>query len=172
MSFSDRAGIRFPLSAPNSTPRPSSARFTTPRASRASAAPRQAPIAPADSSPRRSPARTRTSTSSAIPSKKRHQRNTSLPTAASRPASSPLPAGICTRAGSRSTWTTTRCLFNSVFNVKGVPLLYLPVMYYPTNKENRSTGFLLPTYGSIEPARHHRSATSSSGRSTGARMPR
>ena len=38
-------------------------------------------------------------------------------------------------------------LWNTVFNVKGVPLLYLPLLYYPTNKENRSTGFLLPTYG-------------------------
>ncbi len=38
-------------------------------------------------------------------------------------------------------------LWNSVFDVKGVPVLYLPVMYYPTKKENRSTGFLLPTWG-------------------------
>ena len=34
-----------------------------------------------------------------------------------------------------------------VMNVKGVPLFYLPVLYYPTRKENRATGFLLPTYG-------------------------
>ena len=34
-----------------------------------------------------------------------------------------------------------------VMNVKGVPLLYLPVMYYPTQKDDRATGFLLPTYG-------------------------
>jgi len=38
-------------------------------------------------------------------------------------------------------------LWNTVFNVKGVPLLYLPVLYYPTNEEQRSTGFLIPTYG-------------------------
>ena len=38
-------------------------------------------------------------------------------------------------------------LYNTVFNVKGVPLLYVPIVYYPTNEENRSTGFLLPTYG-------------------------
>ena len=38
-------------------------------------------------------------------------------------------------------------LWNSVFNVKGVPLLYLPWVYYPTNRDSRSTGFLLPTYG-------------------------
>ncbi len=35
-----------------------------------------------------------------------------------------------------------------VLRVKDVPLLYLPAMYYPINKEGRSTGFLLPTYGS------------------------
>jgi LPS-assembly protein len=32
--------------------------------------------------------------------------------------------------------------------VKGVPALYLPVMYYPLSKDNRSTGFLMPSYGS------------------------
>jgi len=39
-------------------------------------------------------------------------------------------------------------LRNAVFNVKGVPLLYTPVMYYPTKKDDRATGFLLPTIGS------------------------
>ena len=34
-----------------------------------------------------------------------------------------------------------------VMNVKGVPLFYLPILYYPTKKEDRATGFLLPTYG-------------------------
>jgi LPS-assembly protein len=37
---------------------------------------------------------------------------------------------------------------NMVFKVKDVPLLYWPVMYYPINKEDRSTGFLLPSYAS------------------------
>jgi LPS-assembly protein len=36
---------------------------------------------------------------------------------------------------------------NAIFNVKGVPLLYTPFLYYPTKKEDRATGFLLPTYG-------------------------
>lgn len=36
---------------------------------------------------------------------------------------------------------------NTVFRVKGVPLLYLPVIYYPLQEDNRSTGFLLPGYG-------------------------
>jgi hypothetical protein len=39
-------------------------------------------------------------------------------------------------------------LKNAVLRVKDVPLFYLPVMYYPINKENRATGFLMPKYGS------------------------
>jgi LPS-assembly protein len=39
-------------------------------------------------------------------------------------------------------------LTNTVFKVKAVPLLYMPVFYYPVNKEDRSTGFLIPLYGS------------------------
>ncbi len=37
---------------------------------------------------------------------------------------------------------------NTVLKVKGVPMFYLPVMYYPIQSDDRSTGFLLPTYGS------------------------
>ena len=37
---------------------------------------------------------------------------------------------------------------NSVLRVKGVPLLYLPVLYYPIKDKDRATGFLLPSYGS------------------------
>lgn len=36
---------------------------------------------------------------------------------------------------------------NIVLHVKGVPLLYLPVVYYPISSSQRQTGFLLPTYG-------------------------
>jgi len=36
---------------------------------------------------------------------------------------------------------------NTVLRVKGVPVVYMPWMYYPINKEDRATGFLLPTYG-------------------------
>jgi LPS-assembly protein len=32
--------------------------------------------------------------------------------------------------------------------VKDVPLFWLPAMYYPINKDDRSTGFLIPVYGS------------------------
>ena len=39
-------------------------------------------------------------------------------------------------------------LTNALFKVKGTPVLYLPVMYYPINKENRASGFLMPLYGS------------------------
>ena len=38
-------------------------------------------------------------------------------------------------------------LRNSVFRVKGVPLMYLPLFYYPIQEDDRATGFLLPTYG-------------------------
>ena len=38
-------------------------------------------------------------------------------------------------------------LRQAVFDVKGVPMLYLPILYYPTQEDQRATGFLLPTYG-------------------------
>jgi LPS-assembly protein len=38
-------------------------------------------------------------------------------------------------------------LRNAILSVKGVPMFYLPVMYYPTKEEDRATGFLIPTYG-------------------------
>jgi LPS-assembly protein len=38
-------------------------------------------------------------------------------------------------------------LKNAVLNVKGVPLFYLPWMYYPINDGDRATGFLIPQYG-------------------------
>jgi LPS-assembly protein len=38
-------------------------------------------------------------------------------------------------------------LKSAVFSVKGVPMLYTPILYYPTKRENRATGILLPTYG-------------------------
>ncbi len=34
-----------------------------------------------------------------------------------------------------------------IFSVKGVPVLYTPILYYPTKKDDRATGILLPTYG-------------------------
>ena len=38
-------------------------------------------------------------------------------------------------------------LRNAIFRVKGVPVMYLPVFYYPMEEDDRSTGFLIPTYG-------------------------
>ena len=35
----------------------------------------------------------------------------------------------------------------TVLRVKGMPVFYLPVVYYPLQSEERATGFLLPTYG-------------------------
>ena len=39
-------------------------------------------------------------------------------------------------------------LKNTVLHVKGVPLFYLPIMYYPIQEDDRATGFLIPMYGS------------------------
>jgi LPS-assembly protein len=36
---------------------------------------------------------------------------------------------------------------NTVLRVKGVPVFYLPMIYYPIGEDERATGFLLPTYG-------------------------
>ena len=38
-------------------------------------------------------------------------------------------------------------LKNTILKVKGVPVLYLPVIYYPIQKDDRATGFLMPIYG-------------------------
>jgi LPS-assembly protein len=38
-------------------------------------------------------------------------------------------------------------LQQAVLKVKGVPLLYVPFLYYPTTEEDRATGILIPTYG-------------------------
>jgi lipopolysaccharide assembly outer membrane protein LptD (OstA) len=35
----------------------------------------------------------------------------------------------------------------TTLRVKGVPVFYLPVMYYPLQESQRATGFLLPSYG-------------------------
>ena len=34
-----------------------------------------------------------------------------------------------------------------MLRVKGVPLLYMPFLYYPIRDDERQTGFLMPTYG-------------------------
>jgi LPS-assembly protein len=37
---------------------------------------------------------------------------------------------------------------NAVIEVKDVPVFYLPMLYYPIQKDDRATGILLPMYGS------------------------
>ena len=39
-------------------------------------------------------------------------------------------------------------LRNAVVEVKNVPVFYLPLLYYPIQKDDRATGMLLPMYGS------------------------
>jgi lipopolysaccharide assembly outer membrane protein LptD (OstA) len=39
-------------------------------------------------------------------------------------------------------------LKNTVLRVKRVPVFYFPLAYYPIKKEDRATGFLMPSYGS------------------------
>ena len=39
-------------------------------------------------------------------------------------------------------------LKNATLRVKGVPMFYTPILYYPTKRDGRATGFLIPTYGS------------------------
>ncbi len=39
-------------------------------------------------------------------------------------------------------------LKNAVFRVKNVPIMFLPVFYYPIQEDDRATGFLMPIYGS------------------------
>lgn len=38
-------------------------------------------------------------------------------------------------------------LRNAVLQVKGVPVFYMPLFYYPIQDDNRATGFLIPMYG-------------------------
>jgi len=37
---------------------------------------------------------------------------------------------------------------NAALKVKGVPVMFLPYMYYPLDRDNRKTGFLMPSYTS------------------------
>jgi LPS-assembly protein len=36
---------------------------------------------------------------------------------------------------------------NTVLRVKGVPIMYMPIVYYPIQEDGRATGLLLPSYG-------------------------
>ncbi len=39
-------------------------------------------------------------------------------------------------------------LKNALLRVKHVPLMYLPIFYFPIQEDNRATGFVMPIYGS------------------------
>lgn len=60
----------------------------------------------------------------------------------------PTPRWELTSSSATLTVDEYAILRNAVLNVKGVPLLYLPLLYYPIQKDDRATGFLIPQYGS------------------------
>jgi LPS-assembly protein len=41
-------------------------------------------------------------------------------------------------------------LRNTIFRIKGVPIFYLPVFYYPIQDDDRATGFVIPVYGNTD----------------------
>ncbi len=59
----------------------------------------------------------------------------------------PTPRWELTSTSATMTVDEYAILRNAVLNVKGVPLLYLPVLYYPIQEDDRATGFLIPQYG-------------------------
>ena len=60
----------------------------------------------------------------------------------------PTPRWEITTSSATMTVDEYAILKNAVLNVKGVPLFYMPIMYYPINEGDRATGFLIPQYGS------------------------
>ena len=69
-------------------------------------------------------------------------------TAASRRASSRLHDGKSASGSVTINLDDYAFLTTAILKVKGVPLLYLPVFYYPIQEDGRATGFLIPTYSS------------------------
>jgi len=45
-------------------------------------------------------------------------------------------------------------LKNALLRVKHVPLMYLPIFYFPIQEDNRATGFVMPIYGNTTAAGH------------------
>lgn len=60
----------------------------------------------------------------------------------------PTPRWELTSSSTTITLEDYAVLKNTILNVKGVPLFYLPIMYYPIQEDDRATGFLIPAYGS------------------------
>ncbi|HXE79902.1 MAG TPA: putative LPS assembly protein LptD, partial [Vicinamibacterales bacterium] len=59
----------------------------------------------------------------------------------------PVPRWELTSSSVTVTLDDYALLKNSFMKVKGVPVFYLPLMYYPVQEDDRATGFLLPSYG-------------------------
>ena len=146
-SSSARATTRSPPTAPSSTRRRVSAPSTTPAASRRSsrrARPRGPGVRGASAADR---ARTRSSTSSARPSRRSGRKKYKITNGGFTTCVQPTPRWDLHADTIVLNLDHYTLLRNVVLNVKGVPLFYLPVLYYPTKREDRATGFLLPTYG-------------------------
>ena len=59
----------------------------------------------------------------------------------------PVPRWEMTMGDATITMDEHALMRNVVLRVKDVPVFYLPAFYYPMEKDDRSSGFLLPTYG-------------------------
>ncbi len=84
----------------------------------------------------------------------------------------PTPRWEMTESSGTITMDKYAFLRNVVFKVKDVPLMYIPAIYYPINKEDRSTGFPHADVRRHRPSTARRSATRFSGRSAAARTRR
>ena len=60
----------------------------------------------------------------------------------------PTPRWEMTASSATLTVDKYAILKNAILQVKGVPLFYMPIFYYPVQEDDRATGFLLPQYGS------------------------
>ena len=59
----------------------------------------------------------------------------------------PVPRWELTSSSVTVTLDDYAILRNSFLKVKNIPVLYVPLMYYPVQEDDRATGFLLPSYG-------------------------
>ena len=59
----------------------------------------------------------------------------------------PVPRWEMTMGDATITMDEHALMRNVILRVKDVPVFYLPAFYYPMEKDDRSSGFLLPTYG-------------------------
>jgi LPS-assembly protein len=59
----------------------------------------------------------------------------------------PTPRWVLTGTTATITLHEHAVIHNAVLRVKGVPVFYSPIMYYPVKGSDRTSGFLLPNYG-------------------------